>query len=207
MQVDFFKKYVPEGSRVHLIGHSIGSYVILELLKVPEISSKITDCYLLFPTIERMAESPNGKFLVNFMSYLYMVPVLLSYIFLYLPSFLQYILIYFYCLITRMETKFIPITCHLIRPTILSKIFFMAFDEMDIVKNLDVDILRANKHRVKLYYSVNDGWAPLRYARELMEEHPDVNAEICSRNFDHAYILRHSKESAEMVAEWIRPKL
>lgn len=82
----------------------------------------------------------------------------------------------------------------------------MAFDEMEVVRELDTDLLRDNRHRIKLYYSVRDGWAPLSYATRMQEEHPDINSEICSRNFDHAYILRHSNQAADMLAEWITAK-
>ncbi|KAG5866152.1 hypothetical protein JTB14_017002 [Gonioctena quinquepunctata] len=55
-KVDFFEKYIPKNARIHLIGHSIGSYIILELLEHPSIKDKVADVYLLFPTIEEMVQ-------------------------------------------------------------------------------------------------------------------------------------------------------
>ncbi|ROL44996.1 Lipid droplet-associated hydrolase [Anabarilius grahami] len=75
----FLRKHVPRGTNLLLIGHSIGCYIILEMMKRdPEL--KVVKAVMLFPTIERMACSPQGKV---------MTPVLcrLRYAF-YLPIFL-----------------------------------------------------------------------------------------------------------------------
>ncbi|XP_048519495.1 lipid droplet-associated hydrolase isoform X3 [Dendroctonus ponderosae] len=59
-KVDFLEKYLPHDAKVYLIGHSIGSYMALEVLNYPGINSKIIKTYLLFPTIERMAVTKNA---------------------------------------------------------------------------------------------------------------------------------------------------
>lgn len=135
-----------------------------------------------------------------------MLPVLLSYIFFYLPGFLQYILIYIYSKITGHDTRVVPTTVHLIRPTILSKVFFLAFDEMDKVKELDIQTLRDNKHKIKLYYAVHDGWAPPTFYKDMQRNHPEIDVEICSRSFEHAFVLGESEKAGDMVAEWISLK-
>lgn len=65
LQVEFINKYVPKDARLHLIGHSIGSWMILNMMKDELIAKRVTKSYLLFPTVERMAESPNGRLLCN----------------------------------------------------------------------------------------------------------------------------------------------
>ncbi|XP_052010035.1 lipid droplet-associated hydrolase-like isoform X3 [Xyrauchen texanus] len=75
----FLRKHVPRDTNLLLIGHSIGCYIILEMMKRdPEL--KVVKAVMLFPTIERMACSPQGKV---------MTPVLcrLRYA-IYLPIFL-----------------------------------------------------------------------------------------------------------------------
>uniref|UniRef100_A0A3Q4MFY6 Lipid droplet-associated hydrolase n=1 Tax=Neolamprologus brichardi TaxID=32507 RepID=A0A3Q4MFY6_NEOBR len=75
----FLRNHVPRETSLVLIGHSIGCYIILEMMKRnPE--RKVLKALLLFPTIERMAQSPQGKV---------MTPVLchMRYV-VYLPLFL-----------------------------------------------------------------------------------------------------------------------
>uniref|UniRef100_M3ZDT1 Lipid droplet-associated hydrolase n=1 Tax=Xiphophorus maculatus TaxID=8083 RepID=M3ZDT1_XIPMA len=75
----FIRDRVPRGTRLVLVGHSIGCYMILEMMRrSPEL--EVLKAVLLFPTIERMAQSPQGKV---------MTPVLCQLRYLaYLPLFL-----------------------------------------------------------------------------------------------------------------------
>ncbi|XP_045045554.1 lipid droplet-associated hydrolase isoform X3 [Desmodus rotundus] len=59
-KIAFLRTHVPKETKLVLIGHSIGCYMCLQILKrAPEIPI-IRSC-LLFPTIERMSETPNGR--------------------------------------------------------------------------------------------------------------------------------------------------
>ena len=57
------KAGLPPDVRMTLIGHSMGSYVILRLMKKLKMESNVeaSAAYFLFPMIERMAETPNGS--------------------------------------------------------------------------------------------------------------------------------------------------
>lgn len=78
MQVEFIKKYVPEDAHLHLIGHSIGAWLVLNLLKNNDIDRRIERCYLLFPTIEYMVETRNGIFFTNFVRFhMFIISVIL----------------------------------------------------------------------------------------------------------------------------------
>lgn len=95
----------------------------------------------------------------------------------------------------------------LINPGVLEKVFFMAYEEMDQVKERDNDAIRNNVKKLKFYYGANDGWAPVSYFSKLKDEIPDVDAEVCTRKFDHSFVLKSSRDVGRMVAEWIREKL
>ncbi|XP_036729146.1 lipid droplet-associated hydrolase isoform X2 [Balaenoptera musculus] len=56
----FLRTHVPKEMKLVVIGHSIGCYFSLQVLKrAPELP--VIRSFLLFPTIERMSESPKGK--------------------------------------------------------------------------------------------------------------------------------------------------
>ncbi|XP_048831194.1 lipid droplet-associated hydrolase isoform X3 [Brienomyrus brachyistius] len=75
----FLKRHVPRDTKLVLIGHSIGCYIILEMMK-RDPQMQVLKALLLFPTIERMAASPQGRL---------MTPVLCRLRFItYLPIFL-----------------------------------------------------------------------------------------------------------------------
>ncbi|XP_078133330.1 lipid droplet-associated hydrolase isoform X3 [Sander vitreus] len=59
-KLSFLRQHVPRGTSLVLVGHSIGCYIILNMMKRnPEL--KIIKAIALFPTIERMAQTPQGK--------------------------------------------------------------------------------------------------------------------------------------------------
>jgi hypothetical protein len=71
-KIDFYNRFIPKDVIIHLIGHSVGSKLCLDLLKIPEISKQVEHCYMMFPTIERMNESRKGKLVpVNMTNLIY----------------------------------------------------------------------------------------------------------------------------------------
>lgn len=202
---EFFKKYVPADARVFLIGHSIGSHICLNLLKDPEINSKVAKTYLMFPTIEDMITTQNGKILTNIISYITSIVFFLSWIFTLFPIQIQNFLLYCYFKITcpNAPVTAIPSTRDLIHPSVLRKVFYMAYDEMDKVKNLDKSMIEPNMNKLKLYYGATDNWAPPSYYKKMKDLYPNIDAELCVRNFRHAFVLHSPEDVANIVAGWI----
>ncbi|KAJ3613558.1 hypothetical protein NHX12_019805 [Muraenolepis orangiensis] len=63
----FLRKHVPTETRLVLLGHSIGCYIILDMMKRnPEL--QVLKAVMLFPTIERMAQTPQGRLMTPALS-------------------------------------------------------------------------------------------------------------------------------------------
>ncbi len=74
------EEFVPEGCRLYLIGHSVGAKITSELLRKPNVERKIEKCFMLFPTIERIGDTPNAKFIRPFVKYLGSVILILAWV-------------------------------------------------------------------------------------------------------------------------------
>ena len=196
---EFIHKYL-KGVKLYCVGHSIGSKMILDVL---EENLDIEECYFLFPTLERMAETPNGKIVTFVINYILWLTLFGSWIFIFLPTFLQVTLLRIYCFVVSLPTDNIPALLKLINPHVLNKVFFLAGDEMKKVRELDDEIIKANIDKLRIYYGATDGWTPLKYYEELKQKHKDVKAEVCSRGYQHAFVLKHSKEVADLVSSWL----
>uniref|UniRef100_H2Z650 Lipid droplet-associated hydrolase n=1 Tax=Ciona savignyi TaxID=51511 RepID=H2Z650_CIOSA len=64
LKVDFLRDEVfPVAEKVILVGHSIGCYIILQIMSKLDgkLAEKVEKGVLLFPTIERMRLTPQGK--------------------------------------------------------------------------------------------------------------------------------------------------
>ena len=79
-KASIIKTYVPADCKVHIIGHSFGAKVALELLKMPELEKQIVKCYMLFPTIERIGDTRNARFIRPFVNYCGSTVIFLSWV-------------------------------------------------------------------------------------------------------------------------------
>lgn len=201
--MEFIRKYVPADAKIHLIGHSIGSWMILELLKIPDIKDRIHHCYMMFPTIEHMSTSPNGWWYTNvlqpYWTIIYYLVLLLSYTPMSFKAFL--ISIYFY--LFSVPNCLIGTTLKYIRPTILSKIVFLADEEMDRVVDADYEHIEKHKKMLTFYYGATDGWTPVSYVKSLRQKIPDIDAHLCVCGYAHAFVLRSSFSVGQLVSNWI----
>ncbi|XP_063240389.1 lipid droplet-associated hydrolase [Bacillus rossius redtenbacheri] len=203
-KIAFIEKYVPADVKVYLIGHSIGCKLILEALKNSSVRPKVKKSYLLFPTIERMATSPNGKFLTSLILPVVPVIVFLSWIFALLPRTVGKGLLHAYFAIRRSKDDAIDATMDLICPPVLRNVFHFAADEMTKVVDLDCETLMSNSDILFLYYGATDGWTPLNYCKEMKKSCPKVKSVVCKDNFEHAFVLSCGKEVGDMVSDWIK---
>ncbi|XP_068143360.1 LOW QUALITY PROTEIN: lipid droplet-associated hydrolase [Drosophila tropicalis] len=203
-KIEFITKYVPNDVKIHLIGHSIGAWMILQLLQEQSIRKRIKKCYLLFPTVERMMESPNGWIFTKIAMPLYSV---FGYIFFsffnFLPVWLRMILIQIYFLIFSIPKVFIGTALKYSKASVAEKVVFLADDEMARVIGLQHDIVEKNLDLLKLYYGTTDGWVPISYYEQLKKHYPQVDAQLDTKKIDHAFVLRHSKPMALIVRDMI----
>lgn len=78
----FIEKYVPDNCDLYLVGHSIGSKIVSELLKDCAMTKRISvkRSIFLFPTIQKMRETPNGRKLIFTTNNLLSITIFLSWV-------------------------------------------------------------------------------------------------------------------------------
>ncbi|XP_059470689.1 lipid droplet-associated hydrolase [Neocloeon triangulifer] len=203
-KVEFIKRYVPPEVKIHLIGHSVGSYIILKMLKNKMLSHHVHMNYLLFPAIERIGASPNGKFFTFMNNYFHWIIVLLASFVTMLPTPIGRGLVRGWFLIDGTHPKNVTATMQLLRPQILKNIFSLAADEMESILELDVETVDQHKDKLRFYYGQIDGWCPLTYYDNLKENVPDARAHACTNGYRHAFVLNYSRPMADIVSKWIK---
>ncbi|KAI4504481.1 hypothetical protein M0802_000031 [Mischocyttarus mexicanus] len=177
-KIQFIRKYVPNDAKIYLIGHSIGCWFILNLLKDEDISKKVEKCYLLFPTIENMADTPNGRFLKNFLLHIVNLLLFLTWIFTFFPFYLKTFLIRLFGIFYGIPARSIDAVVLLLQPSVLKKVFRLADEEMKQVKELDHNIISQHTGKLWLYYSEKDNWTPISYYRNMKAKHPNVEVNL-----------------------------
>ncbi|CAK9796862.1 Lipid droplet-associated hydrolase [Anthophora quadrimaculata] len=204
---DFINKYVPEDGRLHLIGHSIGCWMILNLLKDDSIAKKVTKCYMLFPTIEHMAETNNGWYFTKIVPHIIFLLTFFAWIFSLFPNFLQNLFLAMLGPLWGVPAKYHEAVLQMLNPYSVNKICQLACEEMKFVKNPDDDIISKHAEKLWFYYGNCDGWTPIKFYQNIRTKHPDVNAQLCKHGYGHAFVLRSEREMGKIVGDVINGNL
>ncbi|XP_052762494.1 lipid droplet-associated hydrolase-like isoform X1 [Mya arenaria] len=204
-KVTFIKENIPANVKLIFIGHSIGCYIILKILD--QLDHKIKRCFMLFPTIERMAASPNGRVYTPALKYLrWLAPFLVKGV-SYLPENTKRWLIECHFKNEDIPSCTQSATLSFISPFSVSNSLYMAHQEMQAVDKLDVPLLTRHMPILSFYFGSCDGWCPLAYGEELRSRFPTGDIRTCDQGYSHAYVIDASPQMADIVSDWAQPFL
>ncbi|KAF7201027.1 lipid droplet-associated hydrolase [Nothobranchius furzeri] len=203
----FLRRHVPIGTRLVLVGHSIGCYMILEMLKRnPEL--KVLKAILLFPTIERMAQSPQGKVMTPVlcqMRYLAYLPVFLLSL---LPGAVQALLVRLVLSgISSLDQCVVQSCVELLSGDCAANSMYLGGQEMRKVLERDNLTIEKNLDKLIFYYGAADHWCPVTYFHDIRRDFPQGDFQLCDKGFRHAFVLDAGQEVAQMVVGWIHGSL
>lgn len=203
----FLRKCVPRETSLVLVGHSIGCYIILEMIKRnPEL--KILKAVMLFPTIERMAQTPQGKVMTPVLCHMRYVAYLPLFLLSLLPEGLKASLIkrVFSCIPSLDQTVVQP-TVGLLSGDSAANAMYMGGQEMKKVLERDNITIKNNLEKLIFYYGATDHWCPVQYYHDIKQDFPQGDFRLCENGYRHAFVLDAGREVAKMVFEWIRGDL
>ncbi|PVH86945.1 hypothetical protein DL98DRAFT_480891 [Cadophora sp. DSE1049] len=212
---------------VILIGHSVGSYILLELIKRLGKSSpvKISAGILLFPTVTHIAKSASGVKI----STLFRIPdfpkkvgtVAKGLVYLAPGGVLPWLV----SLVARMPSEAAEVTTSFLRSRMgVWQALHMAKDEMDFITEdkWDEDIwgiehedpdTKSRPPKLIFYFGQNDHWVADHTRDALIaargREEGDRQSSkpvmmIDESGIPHGFCIRHSETVAEKVGVWIK---
>ncbi|KAG0724987.1 Lipid droplet-associated hydrolase [Chionoecetes opilio] len=204
-KIAFIEYHVPRGTKLTLVGHSIGCHIILRLLNHFQHRPNVTisRTFMLFPTIERMKETPNGRKLWPVLCYLRWLVVLLAWAVSLLPGKLKDAVLEWH-FGADVAPCCVGATRELLHARVVQNMLWMAHSELLQVVQLDVETVERHKNKIMLYYGASDGWCPQTYLEDMRTRVDGVQAVLCEDGSEHAFVLRHSRQTAEKLARWIK---
>ncbi|KAM4694716.1 lipid droplet-associated hydrolase [Discoglossus pictus] len=206
-KLSFLKKNVPADTQLVLIGHSIGCYIILEMMKQAK-HLKVLQAVLLFPTIERMAQSPQGKVMTPFLCSLRYIVYMPLYLLSFLPECAKTSMVRFVMWgIKSVDEASMAAALELFRMDCTANAMYMGSQEMVNVKDRDNNTIKENLNKLIFYYGATDNWCPVQYYEDIRKEFPEGNIWLCEKGIRHAFVLDSSKEVASMTVQWLKKKL
>ncbi|KAM6458904.1 lipid droplet-associated hydrolase isoform 2-T3 [Liasis olivaceus] len=206
-KLNFLRKNVPKDVKLVLIGHSIGCYIALKIMKhAPEL--EILRTILLFPTIERMAHSPQGRLLTPLLCQLRYILYMPAYLLSLLPEKAKSFLVR--CALHGQKSSndvLVTTSVDMINMDCIANIMYLGSQEMRKVIDRDNSTIKQHLKKLIFYYGATDVWCPLQYYEEMKMEFPDGDIRLCEKGIHHAFVLDASREMAEMITGWVQDDL
>ncbi|KAG7168897.1 lipid droplet-associated hydrolase-like [Homarus americanus] len=205
-KIAFIQDHIPKGAKVTLVGHSIGCQIILRILKYFESNSEVAVVknYLLFPTVERMKITPNGRRMWPMLCYFRWLVVLLTACLWLLPVRVKERLLKLYFRGRKVADCSFQATIQLFHPKVMQNVLWMAYNELMQVCDVDTVTIDKHKDNIVLYYGATDGWCPQIYRDDLKAKIEGVSAILCEDGYQHAFVLEYSEPVGRKIVNWIK---
>ncbi|XP_062065006.1 lipid droplet-associated hydrolase [Lepus europaeus] len=201
----FLRTHVPKEMKLVLIGHSIGCYISLQILKrAPELP--VIRAFLLFPTIERMSESPNGRIATPLLCWFRYALYVISYLlFKPCPEKIKSLICKMSLQAMNVKNEFLQM--NMLEPFCIANAVYLGGQEMMEVVKRDDETIKENLPKLTFYYGTTDRWCPKEYYEDIKKDFPEGDIQLCEKNIPHAFIMNFSKEMATTVGGWLREEL
>ncbi|XP_061158005.1 lipid droplet-associated hydrolase isoform X6 [Syngnathus typhle] len=168
----------------------------------------IVKAVMLFPTIERMAQTPQGKSMTPMLCHLRYLAYLSIFLLSLLPERLKGALVKVVLAgIGSLDRSVVPPAVGLLSGDSAANAVYMAGQEMRQVLERDNVTIGKNLEKLIFYYGARDRWCPVQYCHEIKEDFPAGDFRLCETGFRHAFVLDAGREVAKMLAEWIQSHL
>ena len=198
-KLEFLRKHASTKDSLYLVGHSIGSWMILKMLQQLE-HSRVKKVALLFPTIEKMGITPNGQKLAPLFTTLRRPFTALVWLISTVPNFFRRFILNRY-----FHTAPIEHVDHLAEATMnidsqsMYNILRMAHQEITEVVDPPLEVIDKHIDKIVFYYGVGDRWNIESCFEDMATRYPDMDVHLCRNGFPHAFVECASDEMAEFV--------
>uniref|UniRef100_A0A7I5EDM6 Lipid droplet-associated hydrolase n=1 Tax=Haemonchus contortus TaxID=6289 RepID=A0A7I5EDM6_HAECO len=204
-KLDFVREHLPKGQKVYILGHSIGAYMMLRILPYIKDDFNIRKVIGLFPTVEKMAASPNGVRLKRVLATLDANDWLaksVSFWLDFLPEKVKQWLVSWNLTGEMVPSNVIMSAAELLNMNVFRNIVHMSHDELNKVDDFDNSLI-TNKELVYFYYGKEDGWCPEELGYSMETRLPRGHVQLDEHGCEHAFVIRDGAIVAEKLLQFI----
>ena len=206
-KLDFIEEYIPSDVKLILMGHSIGGFFCLEIMKGIVDRDRIVHSVLLMPALNDLRHSIGGKIfaVVDFFSWLF-------YMFIFAVSCLPETIMLrgFRTLLSLtmddIDEETLKLSSELRSVKLGQNCLALGRDEMKQVAQRDDLFIRRNLNKLSFIYAEKDEWIPNRLVSDLEKDFPyaDINT---LKGTVHTFILdnKMTDDVIQVIASKLRP--
>lgn len=198
-KLEYIKEHVNHNTPIVLVGHSIGCYMIMQMLEQlsPDLVQKVM---FLFPAIEGLGRSKGGRHL-SVISWFRLFILFFVWLTSWIPKPIQTWVVkkYFHNSPRDHIDYTVEGATNLVNPSCVNNCFRMFNQELTVVNNLNTELLGAHIKKISFYYGVKDRWLPPNAYADMRKRYPGKDIVQCSNGYHHAFVLSESNEMAQYV--------
>ncbi|XP_022659959.1 lipid droplet-associated hydrolase-like [Varroa jacobsoni] len=198
-KIEFIKRFIGFEREVILIGHSIGAYVAMQVIK-REPRLKCEKAILLFPVIERLISTDRAQELMKTVQRWYSPFLFLCNLMHFTPLPVKRWLATWFCGQAHLGEATASFLC---KQAMYSS-WFLAKDELNKVDKRDDAFLKRSWRLLSFYYGNRDGWCPIEYFKDMHRDYPQADITLCNENIDHAFVM--DERSTRLMAKYTAEK-
>lgn len=123
------------------------------------------------------------------------------------PVTLQTFMIRIFGMFFGIPAKSVQAVREMLNSNTLRRIINLGKEELKYVREADHETISKHTNKLWLYYGTSDGWVPMKYYKNIMSKHPDLNAQLCQRGFQHSFVLKDYVGMGHIVGDLINEDL
>ena len=190
---------LPDVPTVHVVGHSIGAWLGLHVFDAlpPEQRGR---GLMLFPTIERMAQTPAGRRMAPVFGPLRHPALWLAHLLERMPQRADWLERLLLNEATEAERPQMRAGLLELSAASMRNVLLMAQEELATVTDLPTLPLERHAERLTLYYGQDDPWNLPGMAEGFGDRYPKATIVRCTRGISHSFMFGGSTMMADFVA-------
>jgi hypothetical protein len=196
-KLDFIESFIPSDVEIVLVGHSIGTFITVQMMRCAHERSRFLHNVMVMPVLEKFTSLPGW----NTVRILYLFRYMIYGIVFVLSLLRDDILTNLFPKVMTSFSRRTPFCAYsgvlqLVNWNVLRNILFLTQDEANQVQERDDFFLTHNLPKLSFIYCVDDHWAPLRSYRSLKKKFPDADFVILD-TIEHSFVL-DSKQTLDV---------
>ena len=199
-KMTFIEENIPKDVKLILIGHSCGGYIALKLLD--QLKHSTLKCLMLFPTLDRLADSPGGRPVLGTSILIRCIMQTFANLFSYVPYHIRLRLVK---LFLGGENKYpncvFGATTDFLTPFIMKHFLMTCVSALQSIRELEqTGLIEKNHEKLRLYFSTYDKYFPPEHYDRLKHYYPNLEAIKC--HVDHSFHFEDGEYIADLLAKW-----
>ena len=175
-KLEFIETYIPKDVGIILMGHSIGGFMAMEIMKGIEDRNQIVHSVLLMPAIQDLRLSLGAKFFAVFDFFRIFIYIWVCILWMLPEKGITRMLVWMISLFyDDVDEDAVASINELFNLKVASNSLALGRDEFEQVAERDDLLIRQNLSKLSFIFCPKDEWVPYSFVEDLINQYPEAD--------------------------------